>query len=189
MSISGQHRHLESALIRLRRRIRRIQWLRGAAQCLVLLLFALLVLILVDQRFAPLPALVRWTMLAGWLGLGTATAWLRLIQPLSRPLDTVRLARWLETRHPELDERASTVLELDEGRGTGGASASLLADLAVEAARDLDAIRPDREVSTRKAKPWLIALGVLTAAWLFLFTGRRRRHGRQSGRNPRPGEG
>ncbi len=169
MSTPGRHKHIESALIRLRKRIRRVQWLRGAAQCLALLLFALLMLVLADQRFAPLPGAARWTMLAGWLALGAASAWLLLVRPLSRPLDTVRLARWLETRHPELDERASTVLELDEGHGTGEASSSLLADLAVEAARDLDAIQPNREVSTRKAKPWFIAVGALFAAWLLLF--------------------
>jgi hypothetical protein len=164
-----RHKHLESALIRLRKRIRRVQWLRGGAQCLAVLLFALLVLVVVDQRFAPLPTGLRWAMFLGWMLLGGGVAWWRLIRPLSEPLDTVRLARWLETRHPELDERASTVLELDEGRGTAGVSDTLLADLAVEAARDLDTIRPEHEVSLRRAKPWLVVLGVLAGIWLFLF--------------------
>ena len=79
-----------------------------------------------DFVLAPLPVMVRWVLL-GTLVIGTVAAgWAWLINPLRRRITLVQVARWLETRHPEIQERVSTALELS-GRSDAGASASQLA--------------------------------------------------------------
>ena len=91
---------------------------------------------------------VIWTV--GVIAVAYLWWWL----PLRKPLELVRVARWLETHHPELDERVSTVLEVSS-HGDSGMSAQLIGQLAKEAAASLDDINPKVEVSTRRARHWL----------------------------------
>ena len=58
-AVNGPATHrarLEPALVRLRRRIRRIQWLRGASRTAVVLLAGLLALAAIDRWSTPPPA-------------------------------------------------------------------------------------------------------------------------------------
>jgi hypothetical protein len=159
---------LEPVLRRLRTRIRRLLSTRGALVTAVTALAILLGLVILDAAFSPLPAVVRWFFPILWLG-GTAyaafTAWWL---PLRRPLDLIRIARWLETRHPEFDERISTVLEVS-GHSDSGMSAQLLGQLAKDAARSLECVDPRTEVSTRRTRHWLWPAAALLAIWGILF--------------------
>ena len=159
---------LEPVLRRLRLRIRGVLATRGALITAVATLAGLLTLVAIDCAFAPLPTFVRWmcplTLLAF---VGTvATVW--WILPLHKPLELVRIARWLEIRHPELDERVSTVLEVS-GHEASGMSAGLLDVLAKEAAVHLVQIDPLLEVSTRRARHWLWPAAGLLGVWALLF--------------------
>ncbi|MEI6606261.1 MAG: DUF4175 family protein [Verrucomicrobiota bacterium] len=159
---------LEPVLRRLRQRIRRVRASRGALITAVTALTGLLALVAIDCAFAPLPTIVRWLCPLAWLALVTSVAAIGWVLPLRQPLDLVRIARWLEIRHPEMDERISTVLEVSGHRG-GGMSAGLLDVLAREAAIDLVQIDPLLEVSTRRTRYWLWPAAGLLAVWVVLF--------------------
>lgn len=161
-------RGLEPVLGLLRRRIRRVLALRGASIAAVTALATLLLLVAVDLRFAPLPPLVRWSLAVAWFAAVAAVVTVAWLRPMLQRLNLVRIARWLETRHPELDERVSTVLEVDR-RADSGMSHELLDALAVEAAAGLDAINPRLEVSMRRARRWLWPAAVLATVWGCLF--------------------
>lgn len=158
---------LEPVLRRLRKRIRRVISSRGALITTVTALGGLLAIAGIDFAFSPLPPFVRWMLPALWLA-GTITAaiacwWL----PLRARIDLVRVARWLETRHPELDERISTVLELSNK--PGGVSPGLIRQLVKEAGAGIGGINPQSEVSPRRALRWLWPAAVLLAFWSILF--------------------
>ena len=159
---------LEPVLRRLRQRIRRVRASRGALITAVTALAGLLALVAIDCAFAPLPTLLRWLCPIIWLGLVTGVAALWWVLPLRQPLELVRIARWLEIRHPKLDERISTVLEVSGHHG-GGMSSGLLDVLAREAAIDLVQIDPLLEVSARRARYWLWPAAALVAVWAVLL--------------------
>ena len=160
--------HLEPVLRRLRQRIRRILSSRGALITTVTALAGLLALVALDSLFSPLPAAIRWLSPFVWLAGVAASAFVAWLLPLRKPLDLVRIARWLETRHPDLDERISTVLECS-GHTDSGMSSQLIDELAREAAGSLGRINPQVEVSTRRARHWLWPAAALLLAWGVLF--------------------
>ena len=159
---------LEPVLRRLRTRIRRVLASRGALITAVIALAGLLGLVSIDILFAPLPAFVRWMCPALWVAAVATAAVINWWLPLRKPLELVRVARWLETHHPELDERISTVLEVS-GRGETGMSSQLISQLAKEASGSLDQINPQVEVSTRRAMRWLWPAAALLMVWAALF--------------------
>ncbi|MCF7731183.1 MAG: hypothetical protein K9N23_05830 [Akkermansiaceae bacterium] len=159
---------LEPVLRQLRRRIRRVQAGRGALITLVTALAALLVLVVIDYRCSPLPQVARWALTISWIAAVLAAAYIACWRPLLRPLELVRIARWLEIRHPELDERVSTVLELT-GAEARGMSPGLMEELARVAVTDLAAINPRVEVSGRRMRRWLAPALVLLAGWSILL--------------------
>jgi hypothetical protein len=108
---------------------------------LVMALAALLALVLIDARLSPLPLALRWTLTISWFAIAAGTALVAWLLPMRRPLELLKIARWLEIRHPELDERISTAMELS-GSGGGGVSQSLLAELSRAALSDLAGIDP-----------------------------------------------
>ncbi|MCL1887273.1 MAG: hypothetical protein FWF96_00165 [Kiritimatiellaeota bacterium] len=145
-------------------RVRRIQWLRGVVGTLAVLFFATLVIMAVEVTASPESPSVRWGLWSGILALTLGTAWVLLVKPLSKPLSITRMARVLETRHPDLQERISTVIEL---KGHGGESNALLDVLIREALLDMDAVSPRQEFTLRSAKPFLGAFAA--AAGIFVL--------------------
>lgn len=159
---------LEPVLRRLRGRIRGVLASRGALITAVTALGVLLALAALDLAFAPLPPFVRWMCPVVWIASVCSAAFVWWWMPLREKLDLVRVARWLETHHPELDERVSTVLEVS-GRSETGMSSQLIQQLAKEASVSLDGINPSVEVSLRRAKQWLWPALALLIVWAALF--------------------
>ncbi|MFM1559193.1 MAG: hypothetical protein ACKJSK_07780, partial [Roseibacillus sp.] len=150
------------------RRVRRMQLLRGLAELVTLVLGGLLLTMAADFFLAPLPVIVRWVML-GALVLGTLWGiWAWLIKPLSNRITLVQVARWLETRHPEIQERVSTALELTQG-SSRGVSEALLQELVLEAKGDVKDVDPGIEIRARRAKRWMWPAAGLAAVFLLLF--------------------
>ena len=100
-----------------------------------------------------------YALTLGWLAAGAAMAYFMLVRPLARSFTLTGIARLIESRHPELQERISSTVELlsstdaPEIRG----SASLIRALAAEAGRDVRTVRPRKEITFRKARPFLYA--------------------------------
>lgn len=161
---------IRNGLLSLRRRIRRIRLFRGLLRLAGVALVGLLVIVALDFLLAPLPSLARAVLFYGWLAAMAVAAVVFLILPLMSPLPLVRLARWLEERHPELQERISTTLEL--AGHPEGISPALLEELSEEAAADMTSLDPHQEVQTRRvrASMWpalssLAAMVVLLVIW------------------------
>ena len=127
MNTSEARQQIGRRLAAVRSGIRRAQWKRGGLLLATVALGGLLALMAVDQFFGPLPVAARWIMFGAWLAAILAAAWAGL-RPLLRKIGLVQVARWIEGRHPEIEERMSTVLEL--GGGHAGASPELLEALA-----------------------------------------------------------
>jgi hypothetical protein len=120
-----------------------------------------------DHFLAPLPQAARWAMFGAWV-LGSLASVVIGLRPLLRKIGLVQVARWIEGRHPEIEERMSTVLELAGGRG--GVSEGLLEELAKSAGEDVDKVDARAELkAVGAAKKWARPALLLSAAFLLLF--------------------
>ncbi len=159
---------LVSGLKMMIHRVRRIMWLRGIVATAAVLLFSALAIMAVDATTMLESPAVRWGLWSAGLLLVLATAWTMLVKPLSKPLSLTKMARVLETRHPDLQERISSVLEL-KAYGESHSSSELLDILTREALLDMDAVSPRHEFTFRSAKPFLVALGVSAGVLILLM--------------------
>lgn len=156
-------RHLAT----LRRRIRRVQWIRGILKFFLFFFVGLLLLAAIDFIFAPVPQAARLVFFSLWMSSLVWSLYRSLFRPLLQSISDVKLARWLERRHPEVQERISTSLELSDH--PAGISAALLDELSLEAATDLVAIDPSVEVSSQKVRRSLWPVAILAAAITLLL--------------------
>ncbi|MFW6132270.1 MAG: hypothetical protein ACOC8F_00120, partial [Planctomycetota bacterium] len=157
-------------LRRVMRRTRLVITLRGTAATVATGLVALLVIMAVDRWVVIFASWPRWLLT---LSAGAATAaalvWF-LLHPLARSFTLPGIARAIEKRHPELQERISSTVELlsspdaPELRG----SEALIHALADEAEIEVKAVRASREVTLRAAMPFLTAAGAVVAVLLGL---------------------
>jgi hypothetical protein len=161
---------LSATLQRATRRIKRILLLRGLLAVTATALLALLAIIAIDASFVIYSELLRVGL--SLIGL-SAVAWVatrQLVRPLLQPYSPAKIATLIEQRHPELEERLSTVVELlalPETRERGSAQLVSLITEAAEA--DARKVSPAREFTGRTIKPKLIVAGVATGIILVLF--------------------
>ena len=95
-------------------RVRRIYLIRGIAAVGIVWVLGIVAVMAVDSRFVIFDDRIRWAMTAGvWL-LTLVAAMLTIVRPLRRRLDFRRMAAILDKRHPEQEERLSTLVELSE---------------------------------------------------------------------------
>jgi len=162
---------LAATLRQATRRIRRILFVRGMLAVVATALIALLLIMAVDAAVVIYSPAVRWGL--SLVGLA-AVAWVAarmLIGPLTQRFSLPRIAALIEQRHPELEERLSTVVELLAMPETFGRGSEQLVALITEAAEaDARTVVPKQEFTGRTVKPKLIAaaaaigvLGVLFA--------------------------
>jgi len=159
----------------LRRLIHRVRWvilLRGMAAIIATAIGCILLVMAIDAGFTLFSQTFRWVLTLVALGATFATIVWFLIIPLAHTITLAGIARSIEQRHPELQERLSSAVELltsddiPEIRG----SEVLIAALAEEASRDAGRVQPRMEIPLRKARPYLLAAGgvvvVLAALWV-----------------------
>lgn len=145
-------------------RMRRAQAWRGAMVVATVALGGLVVMMGIDLAVSPLPGWLRWAMFVAWVA---AVGWAMRagFTPLLQKIGLVQVARWIEARHPEMQERMSTVLELSGGGG--GGSAELLGVIGREAAADAGTVDAQGEVRAARTSPrWARPAGVLAAGLL-----------------------
>jgi cytochrome c biogenesis protein CcdA len=94
------------------RRIRRLLFLRGLFATLAVAFGCLLAIMAVDAAFTLFSTTSRWILSLTGLAITAIAAWWFLARPLSRRFTLTHMARILEIRHPELQERISTAVEL-----------------------------------------------------------------------------
>lgn len=161
---------IESRLKLVRNRIRSAQRNRAAWILATVFLAGLLLIMAADYFFAPLPNAARWLLFGAWL-IVFGFAAKRVLTPLFRKITLVRIARWIEARHPEMEERLSTVLELS--KNDTGVSPELLEALGKAANEDITSVDPQIEVkSAQKRLRWgkpAAALAVVLALCLAIW--------------------
>ncbi|MBP5322083.1 MAG: hypothetical protein J6334_13990 [Kiritimatiellae bacterium] len=163
---------------RLSRMIARIRWIlfiRGLLAVLAIAVAGILAVMAIDAAIVLIHPAARWGVSLTVAAMVLLTAWSALIRPLCQKLSLTRIARVLETRHPELQERISSAIELcEQGEGDSSVRASreLLDLLTQEARSDITGIKTRNEFSWRSARPFLTALfaaGALFAAILAIW--------------------
>lgn len=161
---------LAEALRRVIRRVRRIFLLRGLLATFATALLALLVIMAVDATTVILDDIWRYLLSGGAWAVTLFSATRRLVIPLSRPFTPVRIAALIERRHPELEERLSTVVELLSGEQHLIGSERLFSVVLETACADVENLDVEQVFTPRTVKPRLVAaaaaLGVLTALFI-----------------------
>lgn len=165
---------LTAQLVRMIRRVRLILLVRGLFAVAAVAVGAVLTIMAIDAAVVLYHPAVRWAFSLSGLAVACVTAWAMLVRPLAQPLTLTRMARVLETRHPGMQERISSALELASlgGAEAERASAELVQLLTIDAASDLAGVRAKQEFTVRTVKPFLLAsfsvlvvLSVLFAVW------------------------
>jgi hypothetical protein len=152
------------------RRARRVMVVRGITATVAVALLSAMAIMAVDAMFPLDSARARWSLFALALAGTLAAAWRVWARPLARPLTPMRMARVLEHRHPGLQERISSAIELlGERDGKERWSNQLIALLEQAAEADMGRFSPKREFTTRTLKPWRNALLSAVALLIALF--------------------
>ncbi|MFW6108281.1 MAG: hypothetical protein ACOC8D_00565, partial [bacterium] len=99
----------------LKRLIRRTRWLivlRGACAVAAVAVGALLAVMAIDATVTLFSLWARWALTLSAYGVTAAAAAWFLVRPLARSFTLPGIARAIEARHPELQERVSSAVEL-----------------------------------------------------------------------------
>ncbi|MDA3798316.1 MAG: hypothetical protein PF692_04455 [Kiritimatiellae bacterium] len=162
------------SLTELIERIKLILWIRGSLAVLAVVVVSILIVMGIDAATIIISPIYRWGLSSLVLVSFLIALYFYLYKPLTQPFTLTRVARFVELRHPELQERMSSIVELcriDKGSSDFG-SQRLIDQLAEEATFDASNVKPRQEINTKSVKPWFIAAGcvvgfivVLTAIW------------------------
>lgn len=154
-------------------RVRRLLFVRGLFATLAVALSCLLVIMVIDMTVTLFSEPIRWALSLLGLAATLWTAWWYLIRPLSRKFTLTHIARILEIRHPELQERISTAVELmsSEDPESIRGSEELIAAVVDSAVIDVEAVDPKVEFGAAKVSRFvkIAAVAILLLAVLFLI--------------------
>ncbi|MCF6314156.1 MAG: hypothetical protein L3J39_17035 [Verrucomicrobiales bacterium] len=153
------------------RRVRRLIFLRGLFATIAAGLISILLIMAIDASFTLFSDAARWALSLCGLAFTTAIAWHFLIQPLSRKITLTHIARILETRHPDLQERISSAVELmrsDDPDSIRG-SQELIDELVNSAVIDVKDVSPESEFDNKKTQRFFYAAATVAAFLLILL--------------------
>lgn len=146
-------------------RVRRIYLIRGLAAVGIVWVVGVIAVMAIDARFVIFEDRIRWSMTAGVLLITLIAIFFFVAIPLWRRLDFRRMASVIDQRHPEFDERFSTLVELSESDEAhkSAFSASLFSLVCDLAERDAHVIDIRHEFPLFKALRRLGIFGVIFA--------------------------
>ncbi|HUS47390.1 MAG TPA: hypothetical protein VM098_04690 [Phycisphaerae bacterium] len=147
-------------------RIRVLIVYRGLAAVAATAVAALLVVMGIDSLVLVRSIAARWMLTLGVMAPAGFVAIVTLAVPLMRAFTLRGMARLLEQRHPELQERISSAIELLNSHDAPSVrgSEALIAALARQAGDAAIAIRPRREASVRFLSACMLAAVVTLGA-------------------------
>ncbi len=152
-------------------RIKLILWIRGSLATLAVVLVVILIVMGIDAATIIISPIYRWGLSLSVLASLIIASYFYLYKPLTQPFSLERVARFVELRHPELQERMSSIVELcriDENSDDFG-SQTLIDKLAQEATFDAANVKPTQEINTKSVKPWFIAAGIVVGITVLLM--------------------
>ena len=164
---------IESTLRKLIWRARAAIVLRGVLATLAAALVGILAAMGIATRWLIVEPWQAYLLTALWLTAGAAAGFFMLVRPLARSFTLTGIARVAESRHPELQERISSTVELLFSRDAPAdrGSASLIGALTAEASSDVRSVRPRKEITFRKARPFLYVFAAASAVIVALLAG------------------
>jgi hypothetical protein len=153
------------------RRVNRILWIRGLLVTTAVALLSALLVMAADATIVLLHPSARWLLTGLAVAAVLAAAWYAIALPLRNRMTPRRMARVLETRYPEMQERITSAIELlgQGGDAAAQGSAQLLALLAQGALSDVRGVKARREFAGRTARPALAAAALAAAVLAVLF--------------------
>lgn len=146
-------------------RVRRLIFLRGLFATIAAGLISILIIMAIDASFTLFSDVARWALSLCGLAFTLGIAWIFLLQPLSRKISLTHIARILETRHPELQERISSAVELmrsDDPDSIRG-SQELIDEVVSSAVIDVKDVSPESEFDNSKVQRFFY-IAVTTAS-------------------------
>ncbi|NQT51406.1 DUF4175 family protein, partial [bacterium] len=158
-------------LMRLIRRTRWLITLRGICATVAAAVGALLLVMAIDASVTLYSLSTRWVLSASAYAITVGAALWFLVRPLAHSFTLSGIARTIESRHPELQERISSAVELlttDDAPELRG-SEQLIGALVEQATDNVRGIQPRREVSLAAAKPFLVVAAAVMAILAGLF--------------------
>ena len=158
-------RAIVDTLRRAIRRRRNVILLRGLLGALAVAIGSLLAVMAVDAVLTIFSSTTRWLLTGGAVAATIATFCWLVLRPLGRHMTLARIARMVETHHPELEERISSAVELlmsSDSQDVLGSEA-LIAELTKEATAEVSVVEPAREFTARSARPYLLAVCCVAA--------------------------
>ncbi|HUG20705.1 MAG TPA: hypothetical protein VMM56_17080, partial [Planctomycetaceae bacterium] len=153
------------------RRARMVMAVRGCLAVASVVFITLLIGMGIDASFTIFSTALRAAISCVLLTSILVSVYLFLVRPLAKTFSYTGIARIIESRHPELEERLSSAIELlssndaDELRG----SKVLIEELAKEAVGQIDLVSPQREFNYRTVRPYLITASTAVGTLLLLF--------------------
>ncbi|MCB1230778.1 MAG: hypothetical protein KDN19_10955 [Verrucomicrobiae bacterium] len=152
-------------------RVRRLLFIRGLSATLAVALVCVLAIMAIDASFTLFSSTARWALTLSGLAVTLATAWWFLVRPLSKRITLTHIARILEIRHPELQERISTAVELMSSSDPESVKGSeeLIAAVVDSAVIDVDRVDPKTEFKGGRASRFAMMAGVAFAVLALLF--------------------
>jgi hypothetical protein len=144
------------------RRVRRLLFIRGLFATLAVALVCLLAIMAVDATITLFSTTSRWILSLAGLAATMVAAWWFLVRPLSRRFTLTKMARILEIRHPELQERISTAVELlaSEDPDSIRGSQELISAVVDSAVDDVATVDPKTEFKPARSKKFMVATAV-----------------------------
>ncbi|MBL9154085.1 MAG: hypothetical protein JNK37_16450 [Verrucomicrobiales bacterium] len=152
-------------------RVRRLLFIRGFFATLAVGLTCLFIIMGIDATMTLFSSAARWALSLSALAITAVTAWWFLVRPLSRKITLTHIARILEIRHPELQERISTAVELMSSADPESVKGSeeLIAAVVDSAVVDVNRVDPKTEFKAGRASRFMLVGGAAAAAFLLLF--------------------
>ncbi len=152
-------------------RVRRLLFIRGLFATLAVALVCLLAIMAVDATITLFSTTARWVLSLGALAATSVAAWWFLVRPLSRRFTLAKMARILEVRHPELQERISTAVELlaSEDPDSIRGSQELIAAVVDSAVDDVATVDPKTEFKPARSRKFMLATAIAAGIILLLM--------------------
>ncbi|MEO0417000.1 MAG: hypothetical protein AAF226_18835, partial [Verrucomicrobiota bacterium] len=151
-------------------RVRRLLFVRGLFATLAVGLLCLLVIMAIDASVTIFSSAARWLLSLSALAVTILAGWWYLVRPLSRKFTLTKIARILEVRHPELQERISTAVELKSSNDPDSIKGSeeLIQAVVDDAVIDIESVNPKHEFKPARANKFILA-SIIFAAVLGLL--------------------
>ncbi len=165
--MNPQHEILENRINQVCRRWQNLILLKGTAQVLLAIVSAVLIAFALDAIFE-LSNTIRLFLLIAIVALTMVVLYMEIIHPLIKSPSNKQLARYIEEKHPELEDRLVSAVELG-GAKNPRISSQILEKLLDDTRFHIAPINLPKDIRTKSTMVWTslaLAVSVFLSAFL-----------------------